>query len=193
MKLHAYLSQSRHGIFYFRWPLPTHNHRATRKTLRLSLKTRCPQEAGMLGRHLASCGLALKQQLQEVRMDHATLRAAVIDYFHKQLADAKARRVSLGPYTPKEREQVLTTVGMLEEGNIEFWQLVGRDQAEQELARFFETAGLPRDEYWPHAMRVLEGWTEGWYCKEPQTLLTRRTRGDLHCTDRSGQQVLLQD
>jgi hypothetical protein len=89
-------------------------------------------------------------------MDHATLRAAVIDYFHRQLADAKVRRVSLGPYTPKERERVLDTVGMLEEGNIEFWQLVGRDQAEQELGRFFETTGLPRDEYWPHAMRVLD-------------------------------------
>ena len=100
----------------------------------------------MLGRHLASCGFALKQQLQEVRMDHATLRAAVIDYFHRQLADAKVRRVSLGPYTPKERERVLDTVGMLEEGNIEFWQLVGRDQAELELGRFFEAAGLPRDE-----------------------------------------------
>ncbi|SEM70878.1 Phage integrase family protein [Roseovarius tolerans] len=110
----------------------------------------------MLARHLASCGFALKQQLQEVSMDHATLRAAVIDYFQKQLADAKVRRVSLGPYTPKERERVLDTVGMLEEGNIEFWQLVGRDQAEQELGRFFETTGLSRDEFWPHAMRVLD-------------------------------------
>ncbi|WP_425442149.1 DUF6538 domain-containing protein [Roseovarius marisflavi] len=100
MKLHAYLSQSRHGIFYFRWPLPTHDHRATRKTLRLSLKTRCPEEAGMFARHLASCGFTLKQQLKDVRMDHATLRAAVIDYFSKQLA--RCYLICLPPVRPKQ-------------------------------------------------------------------------------------------
>ena len=110
----------------------------------------------MFARHLASCGFTLKQQLQDVRMDHATLRAAVIDYFSKQLAEAKARHASLGPHTPEAREQVVNTVSMLEEGNSEFWQLVGRDQAEQELGRFFEATGLSRDEYWPHAMRVLD-------------------------------------
>ena len=110
----------------------------------------------MLARHLASCGFALKHQLQEVHMDHATLRAAVIDYFSKQLADAKARRVSLGPHSTEERERVLNTVGMLEEGNTEYWQLVGRDHAEHELGQFFDATGLSRDEYWPHAMRVLD-------------------------------------
>ncbi|VVT32614.1 conserved hypothetical protein [Roseovarius sp. EC-HK134] len=147
MKLHAYLSKSRHGIFYFRWPLPPYGHHATRKTFRLSLKTRCPHEAGMLARHLASCGFVLKQQLQEVRMDHATLRAAVIDYFSKQLAEARARRASLGPQTPAEREQVVNTISMLEQANSEFWQLLGRDHAEQELGRFFEATGLSRHEY----------------------------------------------
>ena len=60
-------------------------------------------------------------------MDHATLRAAVVDYLNKQLAEAKAHRASLGPYTPEERERVVNTVGMLEAGNSEFWQVAGRD------------------------------------------------------------------
>lgn len=81
----------------------------------------------MLARHLASCGFALRQQPQEVHMDHATLRAAVVDYLNKQLAEAKAHRASLGPYTPEERERVVNTVGMLEAGNSEFWQVAGRD------------------------------------------------------------------
>lgn len=34
MKLFAYLSLSRHGIFYFRWPLPR-THRDRRPTIRI--------------------------------------------------------------------------------------------------------------------------------------------------------------
>ncbi len=101
----------------------------------------------MLARHLASCGFALRQQLQEARMDHAALRAAITDYFRTQLGEAKARRASLGPYTTEQREQVQNNVALLEEGNGEYWRLVGRDCAEQELGRFFDVSGLSRDEY----------------------------------------------
>lgn len=110
----------------------------------------------MLARHLASCGFALKQQLQEVRMDHATLRAAVTQYLSEQLTQAKTRRASLGPYKPEQREQVLNTLGMLEEGNSEFWHLVGSEQAKRELGQFFEATGLSREEYWPHVGKVLD-------------------------------------
>lgn len=45
MKLTAYLSPSRHGIFYFRWPLPrAEDHK--RQTIKISLRTRCPDRAG---------------------------------------------------------------------------------------------------------------------------------------------------
>nr|WP_309502797.1 DUF6538 domain-containing protein [uncultured Roseovarius sp.] len=54
MHLDAYLSRSRHGIFYFRWPLPKHHSSDKRTSLRLSLRTRCPKLAGQLARHLAS-------------------------------------------------------------------------------------------------------------------------------------------
>lgn len=101
----------------------------------------------MLARHLASCGFALKQQLQVAHMDHAALRAAITDYFRTQLGEAKARRASLGPYTTEQREQVQNNVALLEEGNGEYWRLVGRDCAEQELGRFFDVSGLSRDEY----------------------------------------------
>src|SRR6056297_403121 len=129
MKLHAYLSRSRHGIFYFRWPLPTSGRNTTRSTVRLSLGTRCPEEAGMLARHLASCGFALKRQPQEARMDHATLRAAVTDYFRTQLHEAKARRAFLGPYTPEEREEAGNTINLLKADNGDYWRLLGRDHA----------------------------------------------------------------
>ncbi|WP_370515392.1 DUF6538 domain-containing protein [Paracoccus sp. S-4012] len=41
----AYLSRSRHGIFYFRWPIPQHLHpTGKRGHVRHSLRTRCPAE-----------------------------------------------------------------------------------------------------------------------------------------------------
>lgn len=110
----------------------------------------------MFARHLASCGFGLKQQLQEARMDHATLRAAIVDYFRTQLDEAKARRASLGPFTPEERQQVENGIELLEEDNADYWRLLGREKAETELGRFFQVSGLSRDEYWPHAMRVLD-------------------------------------
>lgn len=110
----------------------------------------------MFARHLASCGFGLKQQLQEARMDHATLRAAIVDYFRTQLDEAKARRASLGPFTPEERQQVENGIDLLEEDNADYWRLLGRENAETELGRFFQVSGLSRDEYWPHAMRVLD-------------------------------------
>lgn len=38
MRLSAYLSQSRHGVFYFRWPIPHHLHpEQKRSDMRISL------------------------------------------------------------------------------------------------------------------------------------------------------------
>src|SRR6056297_3585027 len=129
MKLHAYVSKSRHGIFYFRWPLPHTDRRDTRKTLRLSLGTRCPTEAGRLARHLGSCGQEIEQQLQVTDMDHAKLRAAVTEYFRGQLLRGKERRNSIGPFRPEEREQTEVGLELLEQGNSEYWHLLGREQA----------------------------------------------------------------
>lgn len=155
MKLHAYLSRSRHGIFYFRWPLPQLDQRTSRKTLRLSLGTRCPAEAGRLARHLGSCGQAIEQQVQVTFMDHAKLRAAITDYFREQLQRVKAKRNSIGPFTSGEREQAKKSLELLEEGNSEYWQLLGREYAQKNLDDFFATSGLPRHEYASHTPQVL--------------------------------------
>lgn len=110
----------------------------------------------MLSRHLASCGEQVRRELQDTSMNHAELRAAVTDYFRTQLAEAKTRRAEIGPFTGADRESIEFTGGLYEEANHEFWRIMGRDYAEEELRRFFETTGLSREEYWPHAMRVLD-------------------------------------
>ncbi len=84
MKLSAYLSLSRHGIFYFRWPLP-HTDRDSRPMIRISLRTRCPERAGTLARYLASCGQITKGNKDLARLRQDKLRELVRDYFQTQL------------------------------------------------------------------------------------------------------------
>jgi hypothetical protein len=56
--LSSYLSPSRHSVYYFRWPIPP-SQEGKRNTIRISLRTRCPDSAGDLARYLASCGRIL--------------------------------------------------------------------------------------------------------------------------------------
>jgi integrase len=84
MKLSSYLSHSRHGIYYFRWPLPKLDGQA-RRSVRLSLQTRCPKHAGDIALYLASCGKEVRgnKALAGLRQDQ--IREKVQAYFKAQL------------------------------------------------------------------------------------------------------------
>ena len=82
--LSSYLSLSRHGIFYFRWPLPR-TDRDRRPTIRISLRTRCPVEAGTLARYLASCGEVTRGNKDLARIRQDKLRELVREFFQAQL------------------------------------------------------------------------------------------------------------
>lgn len=84
MKLSSYLSLSRHGVFYFRWPLPT-NSNGRRSTLRISLRTRCPERAGTLSRYLASCGQVTRDNRELAQLRQDEIRALVRRYFQAML------------------------------------------------------------------------------------------------------------
>ncbi|HMQ42372.1 MAG TPA: site-specific integrase [Paracoccus sp. (in: a-proteobacteria)] len=84
MKLSAYLSPSRHGVFYFRWPLPC-GDRQTRRTIRISLRTKCPDKAGDLARHLASCGRLVRDNKTLARLRQDEMREMVRAYFAASL------------------------------------------------------------------------------------------------------------
>jgi integrase len=85
MKLSAYLGHSRHGIYYFRWPLPVGDNQK-RQTIKLSLRTRCPDHAGDLARHLASYGRLLKEDKDLAKLTRTELRIKVKEHFAAQLA-----------------------------------------------------------------------------------------------------------
>src|SRR6056297_1462221 len=84
MKLSAYLSPSRHGVYYFRWPLPrAEDHK--RRTVRISLRTKCPDRAGDLARHLASCGRLVRDNKTLARLRQDEMRNMVRSYFAASL------------------------------------------------------------------------------------------------------------
>lgn len=84
LKLSSYLTLSRHGIFYFRWPLPR-TDQGNRPTIKISLRTRCPERAGTLARYLASCGKVTKDNKELARLRQDKLRELVGAYFQSQL------------------------------------------------------------------------------------------------------------
>lgn len=84
MKLSAFLSPSRHGVYYFRWPLPSPD-RKSRRTVRISLRTKCPDRAGDLARHLASCGRLVRDNKALARLRQDEMREMVRSYFAASL------------------------------------------------------------------------------------------------------------
>lgn len=84
MMLSSYLSPSRHGIYYFRWPIPS-SVDGKRTTVRISLRTRCPDRAGDLARYLASCGRLLGDNIALAGLRQSEIRDKVQAYFKVQL------------------------------------------------------------------------------------------------------------
>lgn len=84
MKLPAYVSPSRHGIMYFRWPLPMASDRK-RRSVRISLRTKCPDRSGDLARHLASCGRTIRDNKALARLRQDEMRNMVRSYFMASL------------------------------------------------------------------------------------------------------------
>jgi integrase len=85
MKFDAYLSPSRHGIYYFRWPLPLTDHQPKRTTLRVSLQTRCPEQAGRLARLLTVSGEKLRESSALAGLRQDEMREMVRKFFQSVL------------------------------------------------------------------------------------------------------------
>ena len=88
----SYLATSRHGVFYFRWPLPVALHPQRKSlTLKISLLTRDPYDAlrwsrilSYVGQRLTSYGVAYGMTFEEVRRLLST-------HFSQLLAQKKAQ------------------------------------------------------------------------------------------------------
>ncbi|MFC2966652.1 hypothetical protein, partial [Acidimangrovimonas pyrenivorans] len=114
--------------------------------MRISLGTRCPKEAGVLARYLAFCASSIEQRIQVAKMDYSVIRAKLHEHLRARLENAKAWRERNGPLSAENRAGIKESLSLLEAGNSEYWHLLGSDHARDELDKFFEATGLPRDE-----------------------------------------------
>lgn len=95
MLIPSYLYSSRHGVFYFRWPLPKHLHpQKKRSTIKVSLGTREPKHALQLSTELryvalkaVAYGLAHDMRYDEIRKLVQTHFTEALDRHKQRVAE----------------------------------------------------------------------------------------------------------
>ena len=103
MRIPTYLTQSRHSIFYFRWPLPAALHpQGKQRTLRFSLGTRNPRLALHLARHMAYHAENITGRM--LGMDYIDIKNELQGFFSKWLENRK-REIHRNGLLPLDRIQ----------------------------------------------------------------------------------------
>jgi integrase len=102
----SYLIQSRHSVYYFRYPLGN-------KRVSISLKTRCPHEALRLAKFLEYHSVELIKHMEWQGMNHAEIMAILKSYYAEMLEREKDKLDKDGPI-PKEKATRI-------QANIEQW------------------------------------------------------------------------
>ena len=101
MQIPSYLTTSRHGLHYFRFPIPSRLHPERKQScIRLSLDTRCPREALHIARMLGYAGDQLMRQTGINRMDYQTIREVLHEHFKGMLERHKQRLAVHGRLSP---------------------------------------------------------------------------------------------
>ena len=99
----SYLAVSRHGIYYFRWPLrvaASLKHRSS--SVKVSLLTRDPKEALRLSRALSDSAQQLVHYGTERGMTFEEIRTLLTTHFSQMLAQRKLQIATNGRLTPVE-------------------------------------------------------------------------------------------
>lgn len=107
----SYLIKSRHGIFYFRYPLPS----GPSSRISISLKTRCPKEALRLAKSLEYHSSVLIEKMDLERMDHADIILIMRSYYTGLLEAKKAEIDRDGPLTKRRVQGIENILEELDE------------------------------------------------------------------------------
>ena len=146
MRHAAYLSTSRHGIFYFRMPIPVCFHPSQKSTdVKLSLGTRCPKIASRLSRLLVAYGQSLFTRPTVQAMKYPEIRQHVQNHFRDRLIKFKARISESGPISD-DRVKALQEVMRAAEGDQdEFLNLTYLNDEDRLLSDFCDQQGIAEE------------------------------------------------
>lgn len=105
MLVASHLTTSRHGLYYFRFPIPSQFHpQRQRSSLRLSLGTRCPKEALHLSRLLCYIGEHLIQEAKARNMNYKQICDFLAYYFKEKLLAVHKHIEEKGRFTEANKD-----------------------------------------------------------------------------------------
>ncbi len=121
MRLAAYVSKSRHGIFYLRWPIPASLHPTKKHSdLKLSLGTRSPCAAQRLSRLFTVAGQSILMTSSVGSMKYDEIREHVRDHFQVLLKQFKDDLSETGQALEPRLDALRAAQG-LSDGDAEAW------------------------------------------------------------------------
>ena len=137
MRLAAYLCTSRHGIFYFRFPMPSEHHPDQKRShLKVSLETREPRRAANLARVLTIAGQSALAQPMVRSMRYDDMREHVREHFTNLLQEFRERSATDGPANGLDMDALRAAQG-LSEGDAGEWAAVTHGEGADGLLRAF--------------------------------------------------------
>ncbi|WP_422074423.1 tyrosine-type recombinase/integrase [Tranquillimonas rosea] len=143
MRHAAYLSTSRHGIFYFRWPIPPDLHPQGKRTeVKVSTGTRSPQAARQVSRLLLLAGQTAMLTASVERMRYDEIRRHVQEHFRDLLRQFREVVAERGPMEGANLEAMRGGSGLVD-GDPEIWAEVAHPTgADGLLAAFCDLRGI---------------------------------------------------
>lgn len=143
MRNASYLNLSRHGIFYFRWPIPRDVNPSQKVShLRLSLGTRLPRVAERLSRVLIVSGQAVLARPTVRAMRYDEMRKHVESHFRTVLQKHKDRMLSEGDGSGQRADTLRRSISLVED---DFWFDLAElpdEQGNDVLSQFKARAGI---------------------------------------------------
>jgi len=140
----SYILKSRHGVFYFRWPLPKQLHpRQKAETIKLSLQTRDPRKALRLSRPMIQIGEQLNEHGITYGMRYDELRGLLTEHFRKLLDDSRAEIDTKGRLNDSDRQTYETSLAVAEQAIETDTPLALVKSDDEFLARFIGKYNVP--------------------------------------------------
>lgn len=127
MRNPVYLMQSRHNVYYFRWPMPITPANPDKAHIRLSLGTREPREALRLAKILEYHARQIEGAYGGELMNDSEAKTIIQDYFREIIKKRKDRIIDNGPLNDDQIAQIRSSIK-----NAEEWIGLAKDGVEVE-------------------------------------------------------------
>lgn len=162
----AYLTLSRHHIYYFRFPIPATLHPQGRQTdIKLSLQTRDPQEALYMARSLVYFAENAMNSPIVRLMDYQDIRDILTEHFKAMREQVKARIAKHGQLQEREKQIYSQSHDLAVDAlKHEDYAAIGTDE---ELEKIITAQSLPLEPDTPEYKLFRTEYVKGYrdYCK----------------------------